>query len=85
MNARGSRGVEPRLLGRAEAAAYCGLSIPTFTSTCPVIPIKIRARVLYDRVAIDRWLDGLSGANAESLPQNEWLRRLDDAHARKGH
>lgn len=76
--------VPPRLLSRDAAAAYCGLSTPTFVSSCPVIPIKIRTRVLYDRQAIDRWLDALSQSQPESGPQRVWLEKLD-AHAPKGH
>ena len=76
---------EPRLLSREEAATYCGLSIPTFMSACPVIPIKIRTRVLYDRRAVDAWLDTLSANQPQSSSREEWLRRLDDADALKRH
>lgn len=74
--------IEPRLLSRELAAAYCGLSLPTFESECPVSPIRIRSRVLYDRAAIDRWLDSLSPAAVN--PANNWLDRMDHADARAG-
>lgn len=72
--------LEPRLLSRELAASYCGVSIPTFEGACPVIPVKITNRVLYDRVALDRWLDSLGGPDAK-LPAEDWARRLRDAHA----
>lgn len=76
--------LEPRLLSRELAAAYCGVSIPTFEGACPVIPVKITNRVLYDRVALDRWLDSLGGPDAK-LPAEDWLGRLDNDHARQGY
>lgn len=75
--------IEPRLLSREQAAGYCGLSIPTFEGECPVNPVHIRSRVLYDRAALDRWLDSLSPAPANP-GQGKWLERLDDADARQG-
>ena len=62
MAARVRLPLEPRLLSRELAAAYCGLSVPTFECTCPVRAVRVRSRVLYDRVAIDRWLDTLTDA-----------------------
>lgn len=76
--------LEPRLLSRELAAAYCSLSLPTFEGVCPVIPVKIRSRVLYDRLALDRWLDSL-GPEQPKFDKDSYLRRLDDAHANKGH
>jgi len=75
------RAVEPRLLSREQAATYCGVSAPTFVSECPVTPIKIRTRVLYDRRTLDRWLDSLSADEAKSLSREKWLALLDGDHA----
>lgn len=83
MSARARQVVEPRLLGREAAADYCSLSVPVFTSACPVVPIKIRSRVLYDRQKIDEWVDALSGSKPKLVPREELLRRLDDADAHK--
>lgn len=81
MSARARTQLEPRLLSKEEAASYCGLSFETFRSACPVIPIKIRSRVLYDRLAIDRWLDSL-GSEHPDLPSGKaWLARLERAGA----
>jgi hypothetical protein len=53
--------VQPRMLSRKRAAAYCGVSVPMFNAWCPVMPVRASSRVLlYDRVQIDRWLDALS-------------------------
>lgn len=75
--------VEPRLLSQAEAAAYCGIGVELLKAECPVIPIKIRSRVLYDRQALDRWIDARAVTTPES-GQKHWLGQLDNAHAGKG-
>lgn len=73
--------IEPRLLGCDAAASYCGLSVPTFRAACEVIPIKIRSRILYDRRAIDLWIDSLSSQGPHSASHEELLGRLDRAYA----
>lgn len=77
--------IEPRLLSTEQAAGYCGLSAPTFRAECPVIPIRIRSRVLYDRAQIDRWVDSLAGEDPKSALGKNWPRLLDDDHAAEGH
>ena len=62
------RGVAPRLFTRDQAAAYCGVGAELFVQKCPVEPMRIGARVLWDRCAIDRWLDQESGLIAPSEP-----------------
>ncbi len=70
------RGIEPRLLARKEAAAYCGMSLPTFERLCPVNPVDLRLRgYLYDRKALDQWIDGL---NAAVPPPKDWVGAFDD-------
>ncbi len=77
--------VEPRALDRARAAAYCGLSVGSFIARCPVRGAKVGARVIYDRRALDRWLDSLFGAAPQCAPDMEILRRLDgDARDAQG-
>lgn len=85
MSGRHRLALEPRLLSQDEAATYCGLSAPTFKSACPVIPIKIRSRVLYDRRAVDAWVDTLGANQPSSSTRVDWLRRLDDADALERH
>jgi hypothetical protein len=56
-------GMTPRLLGRAAAAAYCGVSPTTFDeyiAEC-VPPIAIGRRNLWDVRGLDRWIDQQSG------------------------
>lgn len=72
--------LEPRLLSAELAAAYCGVSIPTFEGRCPVIPVKMGSRVLYDRNKVDQWLDSLT-AQGPTLDPEDWARRVRDAHA----
>ena len=76
--------LEPRLLSRALAAAYCGISVTTFEQVCPLHPLRIRARVLFDRVAVDKWLDTLNGTESDSFSTESWLMRLDNVHSTKG-
>lgn len=52
----------PRLLSRAQAAEYAGVSPNTFDRHIKVAPLRFGKRVLYDRLAIDRFIDTLSGA-----------------------
>lgn len=79
----GTAELAPRLLSKCQAAAYCGVGSGLFASHCPVIPIKLGGRVLYDRVAIDKWIDARSSNAPESAPHNVWLERLDSADANK--
>ncbi len=49
----------PAALNQQLAAAYCGVSVDTFTSVCPVQPIAItnsRNGKRYLRVRLDEWL-----------------------------
>jgi hypothetical protein len=36
-------GVQPRLLSKADAAAYCAISTTTFEKVCPVTPVSLGA------------------------------------------
>lgn len=56
------RGMTPRLLTVEQAAAYCGVGRENFEARVGVAPVKIfGTRILYDRVALDKWLDSVSG------------------------
>ena len=53
----------PRLLTRQEAAAYCGISVPTFEAICPVRAIALgdgKRLERFDRASLDRWIDRLA-------------------------
>lgn len=68
----------PRLLTRKEAAAFCGVSVTTFTALCPVRPISLgygKRLERYDIRALDSWIDTLGGAS-ETHGKN-WLAALD--------
>lgn len=49
----------PRLLSREQSAAYLGVSAPTL-DTLGITSVKVRGRRLYDRLVLDKWVDGLS-------------------------
>lgn len=69
------RGMMPRLLNPDQAAAYCGVRRENFRSHCRVAPIKLFGkRVLYDRVALDKWLDGVSGVATAETETADWSR-----------
>jgi hypothetical protein len=68
-------GMHPRLLNKDQAAAYCGVSEDTFEKKSGVKPLPaFGSRVLYDRKAIDHWLDQLSGLISE--PPKSFSDRL---------
>jgi hypothetical protein len=62
-----SMAVTPRLLNKKQAAAYCGVSVPTFDKSCPVSPAELYSGVKrYDRKTLDAWIDSLSQAGRRS-------------------
>ena len=62
----------PRMLDRKEAAVYCGLSPNSFDKYVEVEPVRFGPkRKLWDKVALDRWLDQKSRVTASS-----WLTRV---------
>ncbi len=74
----------PRLLTRQQAAAYCGMSLPTFEATCPVIAISMgnsKRLERYDIKALDGWIDRL-GAEAQPSPieRQKWLGLVEKPH-----
>lgn len=68
-------GGQRRMLGVREAARYCGVSHNTFEAYVKVSPIRIGKRKLWDRQALDRWLDGQGGRtnHAPSLSERAGL------------
>jgi hypothetical protein len=76
--------IPKRGLSLAEAAEYCGVSDKTLQRHGPE-PSKIGERIVYDRVALDRWMDGLAhlpstGVNPIEDPEERLLKAI---HARK--
>jgi hypothetical protein len=70
--------IVPRLLTRQEAAAYCGVSVPTFYGCCPVKAIALgkgKRLERFDRVSLDGWIDSL----APNVPRvsKDWLAELE--------
>jgi hypothetical protein len=56
----------PAAMNQQMAAAYCGLSVDTFTATCPVIPVVITSSKhgrRYLRVRLDEWLMSLDNSH----------------------
>lgn len=66
----------PRLLSRAQAAEYCGMCQTTFTEKVKGghLPPAIPAINKWDKKAIDRKLDQLSGlpVQSELSPLEQW-------------
>jgi predicted DNA-binding transcriptional regulator AlpA len=55
--------IEPRLLSRADAARYLGISLSTFMrmhsgGELPM-PLKIRKRVLWDKLELDMMIEAV--------------------------
>jgi hypothetical protein len=71
----------PRLLTREQAAAYCSVSVRTFTGLCPVQPIALGASKRlqrYDVRAIDQWIDTIGSDH--TLTGKDWLKTLEVEH-----
>lgn len=51
--------ITPRLMSKAEAAAYCGFSIGVFEREVPVRPMAFGDKRLerYDRLDLDSWIE----------------------------
>lgn len=59
-----------RGLNHAEAAEYCGMTVPQFDAqvSAKILPSKLSLvgrKPVWDRVALDRALDAMSGVSAE--------------------
>lgn len=70
----------PRLLSREQAAAYCGMSPPSFNEHVKVKPLSFGRRRLYDRRDLDAWID----SRRETRTGVDWLAAYDDHHAPSG-
>jgi hypothetical protein len=70
--------LSPRLLTKAEAASYCGVSLGAFSTLCPVCPIALgtdKRLERYDVVALNEWIDGLATSPAKR--GRDWLGAMD--------
>lgn len=71
-------GIVPRLLTRQEAAAYCGVSVPTFEGICPVEAIALgngKRLERFDRFSLDGWINSL--ALDGSAMCKDWLAEME--------
>jgi hypothetical protein len=69
----------PRLLTRQQAAAYCGVSIPTFEGICPIKAIELgpgKRLERFDRVSLDGWISSLTVSGLR--PSKDWLAELEN-------
>ncbi|WP_108397599.1 hypothetical protein [Devosia submarina] len=73
----------PAAMNQQMAAAYCGISVDTFSAVCPVIPIVItssNAGKRYLRVRLDEWLLSLDNPRPQRrLGVGERLRAQSEA------
>ena len=70
----------PRILSRAQAAAYCSCSVPSFNDWIRrgIVPGPIPGTNRWDRKAIDAALDRASGLTVSiGDPFDEWKARRD--------
>lgn len=75
---RGANNLQPRLLSKADAAAYCGLSLSAFLTICPVRPIAFsgdRRLDRFDIVELDKWIDGFRQSGNIC---HDWLAVMDE-------
>lgn len=66
----------PRLIGRAEAAAYCGITPTAFSLwvRTNIMPPAIPGTRKWDKKAIDAKLDEISGLVANNSQEDEFDR-----------
>jgi hypothetical protein len=72
----------PRLLSREQAAAYCGVSVPTFASVCPIKAVALghgKRLERFDRISLDQWIDSLGSKESS---REDWLNKLDQGDDR---
>jgi hypothetical protein len=72
-----------RLLTRQQAAAYCGISVPTFEGVCPIKAVALgngKRLERFDRVSLDRWIDSLASGQPGG---KDWLAEFETGDARK--
>ena len=63
-----------RLLTRAEAAAYCGVSLTSFDNICPVRSLALgadRRLERYDVQTLNEWIDRLGSSGSASEKTRE--------------
>jgi hypothetical protein len=77
--------IEPRMLDKTTAAAYCGVTSATFAAVCPVKPHPpIGGAIRWDRNELDKWLDRRTQGKADRPSKAEILGRLDNVGAAQG-
>lgn len=72
----------PRLLTKKAAAAYVGVSVPTFAKwvLAGIMPASASITKMWDRKAIDSQLDKISGLESETKKEDSfdiWKRGRD--------
>ncbi len=77
--------VSPRLMTKAEAAEYCAITPSRLSQLVKAgtLPRSIPGTTRWDKAAIDRALDNLSGLTAESelSPYQKWKQGRDGNRA----
>lgn len=75
----------PAAMNQQLAAAYCGISVDTFVSACPVKPVVItssNAGKRYLRIRLDEWLISLDNP-APAKRQGIGAHRLANREAQR--
>ncbi|HEY8359490.1 MAG TPA: hypothetical protein VIL30_18725 [Ramlibacter sp.] len=75
----------PAAMNQQLAAAYCGISVETFSAHCPVVPVVItssNAGKRYLRVRLDEWLLSLDNP-APAKRQGMGALRLANREAQR--
>lgn len=68
----------PRLLTKAEAASYCGMSPALFDRLCPVRPLRFSERLVkFDVVDLDSWIEAFK--SPAKKVGTDWLAAMGDA------
>lgn len=80
----------PLGLSLEQAARFVGVSEGHFRAHCPVIPVTLGTRKLYDRDRVAAWFKGLAGSVdgaravvSGSLPRRSTLEAVDEAFTKE--
>lgn len=80
-------GVQPIAVTQSEAAALCGMSVPTFQSLCPIKGAHRGRGVYYPYEEVKRWFrewwlaETGDAGHAGGPSDDDLLDRLDDKNA----
>ncbi len=72
--------ISPRCLSREQAACYLGIGRTLLKRIGPP-PVRLGRRLVYDRVALDRWLDNYK-SRGRAIKEDLWPEKKDSTEGK---